>query len=303
MKLHNRQIKAEFWTDAELQFELEGLGRLAYLGFIQIADDSGCLEDDIRAFKLLLFPVDVTVTMEHIEGYRDKLVSMGKLIPYVSQGKKCLFLKNFHKHQALRSPSAPTVPLPSWVKWIPSEESRRSGKYIVELSVKPTELTVQSPYGERTVTEGSSSSGSSSIPSSLVYVKEKPVDTEGNGEQALLLEPEIVETKKADDYSEGYKSFWKIYPCRVEKRRGFECWKDRLEEGHSETAMIDAATNYAAYAKAEPERKLKHPSTFLGPRKPFEEWINEIPAGMIRTSNAQKDDRPSWMRMRDRIGE
>ncbi|NPV52177.1 MAG: hypothetical protein HPY71_01485 [Firmicutes bacterium] len=131
MHLHNRQIKAAFWTDTELIRELSRDGRMFYLGLIQLADDSGCLEDDTLAFKIHLFPADNDITLETLQGYRDTLVELGKLIPYEAQGKKCLFLKNFHKHQSLKNPNPPEVPLPEWIKWIPYESNPRAGKYEV----------------------------------------------------------------------------------------------------------------------------------------------------------------------------
>lgn len=132
MRLHNRQIKASFWTDTDLIRELPLEGRLFYLGLIQIADDSGCLDDDVLSFKILLFPGDQDVTEDTLNSYRETLIRMGKLIPYVSEGKNCLYLKNFHKHQTIKNPAAPVVPLPPWVKWVTYESNRRNGKYEVE---------------------------------------------------------------------------------------------------------------------------------------------------------------------------
>ena len=63
MRLHNRQVKAAFWTDTELIRELPPEGRLFYLGLIQLADDSGCLEDDLMAFKIFLFPGEDSITL------------------------------------------------------------------------------------------------------------------------------------------------------------------------------------------------------------------------------------------------
>jgi DnaD/phage-associated family protein len=131
VRLHNRQVKAAFWTDTELIRELPPEGRLFYLGLIQLADDSGCLEDDLMAFKIFLFPGDDSITLSILSEYRKTLVRLGKLIPYLSEGKACLYLKNFHKHQTLKTPSAPEVPLPSWVRFEPYPSNPRTGKYIV----------------------------------------------------------------------------------------------------------------------------------------------------------------------------
>lgn len=132
MKLHNRIIKASFWTDTELLSEFDHSGRLLYLGLIQLADDSGCLEYNIAAFKGYLFPIDAAMTTRKIEKYTSKLIEMTKLIRYESHGKSCVFLKNFHKHQALRHPDRPDVPLPFWISWVSDNTPHRSGSYSIQ---------------------------------------------------------------------------------------------------------------------------------------------------------------------------
>ena len=55
MRLHNRQIKASFWTDTGLIQHLTREQRMFYVGLWQLADDSGCLFDDPFAFKINYF--------------------------------------------------------------------------------------------------------------------------------------------------------------------------------------------------------------------------------------------------------
>lgn len=131
MRLHNRQIKASFWTDTELIRLLDITGRMFYLGLWQLADDSGCLEHDILAFKIHLFPADNDITVEVIESWVNKLIEAKKLIPYEAEGKKCLFIKNFHKHQTLRNCPPPEVPLPEWITFEPYPSNDKQGKYII----------------------------------------------------------------------------------------------------------------------------------------------------------------------------
>lgn len=135
MRLHNRQIKASFWTDTDLIRLLDITGRMFYLGLWQLADDSGCLEYDVLAFKIHLFPADADITIEVIEQWVKKLIEAKKLIPYEAEGKKCLYLKNFHKHQTLKNCPPPEVPLPPWVAWEPYPSNDRTGKYIINENV------------------------------------------------------------------------------------------------------------------------------------------------------------------------
>ena len=129
MKLHNRQIKGSFWTDTEMirNFTLEE--RLFYIGLWQLADDSGCVENDPYALKLFLFPLNEEVTIENLNDWTAKLIEKNKLIPYHAQGKDGLYLANFHKHQTIKNPQPPEVPLPPWITWKPYKSNPRTGRY------------------------------------------------------------------------------------------------------------------------------------------------------------------------------
>lgn len=132
MRLHNRQIKATFWNDTDL-LQWPRDKRWFYEGLIQLADDSGCLEDSTFAFKLCLFPspIDADITVELLAEWRDELIDEEKLVRYRVGKKDFLYLTNFHKHQSLKNPEKPDVPLPPWIRWEPYESNNRTGKYAV----------------------------------------------------------------------------------------------------------------------------------------------------------------------------
>lgn len=140
MRLHNRQVKAEFWNDPELlQWPREK--RWFYLGLVQLADDSGCVENNAFAFKINLFPspADQDITPERISSWVQELIQAGKLIPYTAQRKDCLFIKNFHKHQSLNKPTPPnksSVPLPPWIAW-QRGPTRGSSGYVINAAALP----------------------------------------------------------------------------------------------------------------------------------------------------------------------
>ncbi len=151
MRLHNRQVKAAFWTDTELIRLLDIPGRLFYQGLWQLADDSGCLEYDTLAFKIQLFPADNEITENIISCWIQKLIEAHKLIPYEVDGKKCLFLKNFHKHQTLKNCPPPEVPLPPWAAFEPYQSNDRQGRYTLNESLLNDFL--QSSYNKKNVSE------------------------------------------------------------------------------------------------------------------------------------------------------
>ena len=83
------------------------------------------------------------------------------------------------------------------------------------------------------------------------------------------------------EYTQDFESFWKIYPRKVEKHKAFKCWQKLLKEGVKPTHLKVCADNYAGACdalKTEPQF-IKHPATFLGPDKPYEDYRVSTPVG------------------------
>ena len=80
-------------------------------------------------------------------------------------------------------------------------------------------------------------------------------------------------------YTSEFLTFWKCYPRQIEKKKAFRCWNARLKEKVPAEDMITSAKNYAIYCKNNKVemRYRKHPSTFLGPDKHYEEFISGPP--------------------------
>lgn len=136
MQLRNRLVKADFWTDTELAQKLPTTGRMLYQGLWQLAEDSGVIEADPVAYKMILFPLD-NIQIEQIKEWTDTLVELGKLIPFSKGKNKYYYIKNFHKHQSLRSPGKPELPLPEWIEYVPNNKKRQSGGYIINYDLMP----------------------------------------------------------------------------------------------------------------------------------------------------------------------
>ncbi|BCJ86479.1 DUF4373 domain-containing protein [Effusibacillus dendaii] len=124
------------------------------------------------------------------------------------------------------------------------------------------------------------------------YRKSKLVVSESETTQETI--PEIPQVKKSkvkkskvnkniysSDYTPEFEQFWIHYPKKVEKQAAFKKWCARLNEKDSPTAesLIEAAKNYAIFCANEKTefRFIKHPKTFLGPSKPYEDYLQAIP--------------------------
>lgn len=115
-RLRNRIRKADYFTDGEL-LRWPRDKRTTYSGLWAMAEDSGCLEDDCFEWKMTIWPspLDADITVEMLEQWRNELTEAGKLVPYEGEGKRYLFIRNFHQHERPTNPQRPDLPLPPWV--------------------------------------------------------------------------------------------------------------------------------------------------------------------------------------------
>ncbi len=102
------------------------------------------------------------------------------------------------------------------------------------------------------------------------------VSNNASGNASTLNKHKQNETKQKNNiYSPEFEKFWNAYPRKVEKKKAFKNWKTRLKEGYNPEDLIIAANNYALDCeRLKTEKKfIKHPSTFLGPSCPFEDYL------------------------------
>ena len=153
-RLRNRIRKADYYTDGEL-VRWHRDKRATYAGLWAIAEDSGCLEDDPFAWKLLIWgsPLDADITVELLEKWRDEFIAAGKLIPYEAEGRRYLFIRTFHQHEMPRNPQMNDLPLPEWITRETTEGRRQGRQAVGPASVCRPQVhdadSVRTPYGHR----------------------------------------------------------------------------------------------------------------------------------------------------------
>lgn len=88
-------------------------------------------------------------------------------------------------------------------------------------------------------------------------------------------------TRENIEYTEDFEAFWAEYPRQIDKGRAFKNFQTELKAGSSAEDMISAARNYAraCQTKRTEEQYIKHASTFLGPTRPWREYILGVPRG------------------------
>jgi hypothetical protein len=93
-------------------------------------------------------------------------------------------------------------------------------------------------------------------------------------------------------YSSDFLEFWEIYPRRKEKAGAFKAWKTCIKEVKPEHLILAASRYAKECAETEPQY-VKLPATFLGPKKPYEDFLTESdldPIGKLNRLKAQLTD-------------
>lgn len=257
-----RTIKPEYWTDEKLA-SLDPLTRLVFLGLMSNADDAGRLVDNVKLIDGMLFPY----TDESSRDSLDTLARLSRVTRYTSaSGQKLLQITNWEKHQKIDRPSKHCLPGPDdpeSVKRPPDEALPDHSRDTRETLATPSRDT-RAPtmdHGSCTEDHGSGSMDHGSIS----HVVSPP--------------PAEATTRQREEYPPAFLDFWREYPRPKEKAAALRCWKARLKDGATEADMIQAARNYSEHCRRErtEERFTKLPATFIGPGRPFLDWIDWTP--------------------------
>ena len=80
-------------------------------------------------------------------------------------------------------------------------------------------------------------------------------------------------------YSSHFEEVYSVYPRKGDKKRAYECYKARLNDGFSEEELLTATKNYADYCKKEnrEQKYIKVAPTFYGVNTPFVDYLPKEP--------------------------
>lgn len=109
-----------------------------------------------------------------------------------------------------------------------------------------------------------------------------PDETHESDSADATDEPPTKKRQRAT-YEAEFEEFWSVYPRRKVKAAAAKAWAARLkagEDGTTPNSLILAARNYAdeCRRKATEEQYIKLPATFLGPNKPYLDYLQAQPA-------------------------
>lgn len=217
----------------EILGDMTPLTRLLFIGLWTIADREGRLADRPKRIKAQLLSYD-DVTSDDADKMLNELQDSGFILRYESGDNWYIQIVSFLKHQNPHcKEKASEIPPPDIAPY------------------KHSASTVQAP----------DKNGTSRA------LTLNPL--------TLTLNPEhdAPASSKSDSPSIEFETFWSVYPKRTEKQSAWKCWQTRLKEGHSPDELITAARHYAAECAGTDPKFIKHPKTFIGPNKPFLDFV------------------------------
>ncbi len=98
----NRIIKESIKTSDDID-KLTWFEEVVFYRLIVTADDYGCLDGRTIVLRNELFPTKDNVSKDDVENAIEKLIEIGLVIKYESDGKPYLFLPKWESHQRVRN--------------------------------------------------------------------------------------------------------------------------------------------------------------------------------------------------------
>jgi hypothetical protein len=209
-----------------------------------------------------------TVTPEQIEKWMRELERAGLIQLYEVDGRRYLCLTKWDKHQRTRAKDS-KFPPPEDVRGHPlSHDSKRS-----QATTNVVPNVFENEYENENEIYASSSDGSASVQIELSVKGGAQSNETGRGlDEAKEQKPPA----EKPGYTEEFEAFWRVYPRRKEKQAAFKAWCARIRQDKADpNDLIRAAERYAAECKRRgtAEEYIKHAKTFLGPSKPYEDYL------------------------------
>lgn len=142
------------------------------------------------------------------------------------------------------------------------------------------EITVQSTNKFLLVTIENWASYQGSVEESTSNPTSKLTNDQPATNQQLTTNKKDKKEKKNknEEYSSDFEIFWNHYPRKEEKTAAFKCWLARTKEGHFFEELVNAAKNYSTTVAGSEKRFIKLAKTFIGPNKPFLDYLDAHPA-------------------------
>ena len=110
--------------------------------------------------------------------------------------------------------------------------------------------------------------------------REKNVKNDKNVNKTSDEVDELARVKKDNgryEYPDDFEQIWEVYPRKINKKKAWIKWKNRIKDNVQNETLLKAAKNYAKECEMQDTEKryIKYPQTFLGSGGYWEEYENK----------------------------
>lgn len=296
----NRILKESITTSDTIN-ELTPEEEVFFYRLLVVCDDYGRMDARPSILRAKCYPLRLdSVSEDDIKSWLNKLVKVGLIKLYIgSDNKQYLQVVTWDKHQQVR---AKRSKYPEPVEYIEGNDRSNNAddSNMISSDIKCNQMNAYVPENPN---PNPNTNPNTNINTHMCAAANAAVCVSIPAEKLSdTLEDGGAQFKKTgkDGFTQEFEEFWEYYPRQIEKKRAFRAWKARLREGVDPEILIQACKNYAAYCTKQglEQRYIKHASTFLGPDKPFEEYINGPPETVQQESSLLKEPK-SWGLLRN----
>lgn len=272
-----RNIKPGLFKN-EILGVADPLNTILFEGLWVLADREGRLEDRPLRIKAEILPYREGINVDAMLTW---LAQKGFIARYTAEGKSCIQILEFVKHQNPHKNEAESE-LPPHTGESASVSSQTD-------NVGTTSEKIGSARADSLTTDSLNL-----IPDSLTLIPDAPAPA--------APQPRRPKTRAAD-FAEEFEVIWSAYPRKPGMSRSdtLKAFTARLGEGADVVAMLAGVKAYAAYVHAEKTepKYIKSPDTFFGPGKHWEaDWTPAVRAGpqtLTKAGQATARNIEAWL--------
>lgn len=273
------------------------MGRKAYISSDMAHDERlfDVAQEDPMA--TLLFPWIITYLDDWGRGLASPKRIKSQIFPNVSTVTITVIddaVKLFAKHGLLEMYNDEThayiaVPSDKWFKWqthIRKEKRTEDKSRFPPCPTDSAQLRACArgcaQFVENPITKSENHTNRTPSPSLSLSKKKKDMcaDAHVDGDESSPIKPKKGTPLAASptDYTPDFEEFWLVYPRKKVKVGAYAKWKTLLKDGYTPEQIITAAKNYAEECRLRQRsiEVIKHPSTFLGPSRPLDDYMQGI---------------------------
>ena len=126
------------------------------------------------------------------------------------------------------------------------------------------------------------------------YVAETTQGLCGQGNTAQVV---YQSKENINQYIEQFEEFWKSYPKKLGKTAALKNWKTILKDKENEATpddLVSSSKNYAIAMKGNEPKFILQASTFLGPQKRYEDYVNGVPVLTENKEPPKREGKIEW---------